>query len=137
VASLTRSEDLGRLVLRLAVGGLLLFHGIFKLEKGIAWMAGPLSNFGLPPFVGYGVYVGEIVAPLLLLVGVRARLAGLVVAFNMLMAIVLVVHPRLLTIAPSGGGWGIEIEAFFLLGGLSLFFLGAGRYALSTRSRWD
>jgi putative oxidoreductase len=137
MAAFARSEDLGKLVLRFAVGGLLLFHGIAKLDSGIAWMAGPLGRLGLPAFVGYGVYVGEIVAPLLLLVGLRSRLAGLVVAFNMLMAIVLVSHPKLFTLAERGGAWGIEIEAFFLLGGLSLFWLGGGRYALSTKSRWD
>jgi hypothetical protein len=41
------------------------------------------------------------------------------------------------TPAERGGGWGIEIEAFFLLGGISLFWLGGGRDAQSTKSRWD
>jgi len=133
----SRSEDLGKLLLRIAVGGLLLFHGIYKLQHGIDWMAGPLGRFGLPAFLGYGVYAGEIVAPILLLAGWRTRLAGLVVAFDLLMAIVLVVHPRLTTISERGGAWGVEIEAFFLLGGLALFWLGGGRYAVSRANRWD
>lgn len=83
VAPRTGWEDWGKLVLRLAIGGLLLFHGIAKLKGGISWMAGPLGAFGLPAFIGYGVYIGEIVAPLLLIAGKWTRLAGLVIAFNM------------------------------------------------------
>ena len=131
-------DDWGKLVLRLAVGGLLLFHGISKATNGIGWMAGPLSAVGLPAFVGYGAYVGEIVAPILAVVGKFSRIAGLVIAFNMLMAIVLVLRNRVFSINPQGGGWAIELEMLFLLGGVAIALLGSGRYALSKgRGRWD
>ena len=130
-------NDSGKLVLRLAVGVLLLLHGIAKLKNGIGWMAGPLGAFGLPPFVGYGAYVGEVVAPLLLIAGKWTRLAGLVVAFNMLGAIVLVLRDKIATLN-QGGGWAIELEMLFLLGGVALFLLGSGRYSLSRGlGRWD
>ena len=130
-------NDWGRLVLRLGVGVLLLLHGIFKLRNGIGWMAGPLSSVGLPAFVGYGVYVGEVVAPLFVIVGKFARLAGLVIAFNLLMAIVLVLRDKLFSLN-QGGGWAVELEMFFVFAGVAIFLLGSGRYSLSRgQGRWD
>ena len=132
------SDDWGKLLLRLAIGGLLLFHGISKATTGIGWMAGPLSAVGLPAFVGYGVYVGEIVAPILAIVGKFSRLAGVIIAFNMLTAIILVLRERIFSINPQGGGWAIELEMLFLLGGVAIALLGSGRYALSRgQGRWD
>jgi len=130
-------DDWGKLVLRVAVGLLLLLHGIFKLRNGIGWMAGPLSSVGLPAFIGYGVYVGEIVAPLFVIAGKFARLAGLVIAFNLLMAIVLVLRGKIFSLN-QGGGWAIELEMFFVLAGVAIFLLGSGRYSLSKgQGRWD
>lgn len=130
-------EDWGKLVLRLAVGVLLLLHGISKLRNGIGWMAGPLSSVGLPAFIGYGVYVGEVVAPLFVIAGKFARVAGLVIAFDLLMAIVLVLRDKLFSLN-QGGGWAVELEMLFLLGGVAIFLLGSGRYSLSKgQGRWD
>lgn len=130
-------QDWGKLVLRLAIGGLLLLHGIAKLKNGIGWMSGPLGAFGLPMFVGYGVYVGEIIAPVLAILGKWARLAGLVMAFNLLMAVVLVRRGDVLKLN-QGGGWAIEVEMLFLIGGVAIFLLGSGRYSLSKgQGRWD
>ena len=36
-----------------------------------------------PAFVQSGVYVGEVVAPVFIIVGLRTRIASLVVVFNM------------------------------------------------------
>lgn len=130
-------EDWGRLLLRLAVGGLLIFHGIAKIKNGIGWMAGPLSGLGLPAFVGYGVYVGEVVAPIFLVLGKWTRIAGLVVAFNMLSAIIIALRGQMFTLN-RGGGWAIELELMFLLGGIVIFLLGSGKYSVSKGSgRWD
>ena len=138
VSPSTDRADIGRLVLRLSTGGLLLFHGVAKLSNGIGWMAGMLGGIGLPAFFGYGVYVGEIVAPLLILAGKFTRPAGLIVAFNMLVAILLARRDAIMSVSPQGGGWAIELEMLFLLGGVALWFLGSGRYAISKgRGKWD
>lgn len=130
-------DDWARLLLRLAVGGLLIFHGIAKLKNGIGWMAGPLSGLGLPAFVGYGVYVGEVIAPIFILLGKWARIAGLVVSFNMLAAIVIALRSRVFTLN-TGGGWAIELELLFLLGGVTIFLLGSGKYSVSRgNGAWD
>jgi putative oxidoreductase len=134
---ITTRDDAGKLLLRVTVGGLLLFHGVSKLMGGISWMAGILASNHLPAFIGYGVYIGEVVAPILLLLGVFTRAAALIVAFNMLMAIVLVQRDKIFTLN-QGGGWTIELELLFLLGALSIFLLGSGRYALRRgKGRWD
>jgi putative oxidoreductase len=133
----TNRDDIGKLIVRLAIGGLLLFHGIAKLSNGIGWMGGMLGSIGLPAFVGYGVYVGEIVAPLLILAGKFTRPAGLVVAFNMLVATLLARRDSIGKLN-QGGGWDIELEMLFLLGGAALWFLGSGRFAASQgKGRWD
>ena len=130
-------EDWGKLLLRLAVGGLLIFHGIAKVRSGIGWMAGPLSELGLPAVVGYGAYVGEVVAPIFLMIGKWARIAGVVVAFNMLSAIIIALRGKVFTLN-MGGGWAIELELMFLLGGLTIFLLGSGRYSISKGGgAWD
>lgn len=130
-------EDWGKLLLRLAVGGLLIFHGIAKMRNGIGWMAGPLAGLGLPAFIGYGVYVGEVVAPIFLLLGKWARIAGVVVAFNLLSAIIIALRGQLFTLN-RGGGWAIELELMFLFGGLTIFLLGSGKYSISRgNGAWD
>ena len=129
VSSRAGWDDIGKLILRVTVAGLLLMHGITKLQKGIGWMGGVLQSHHLPAFIGYGVYVGEVVAPILLILGLFTRLAGLVVAFDMFMAIVLVQADKFFT-RNQAGGWAVELEMFFLLASVAIFFLGGGRYAV-------
>jgi putative oxidoreductase len=129
-------EDLGKLVLRVALAVIVLFHGVFKLRHGVAWIAQPLAGLGLPAFLAYGTYLAEVLAPVLLIVGYKARLAALVIGFDMLMAMVLVLRPALLTINERGGGWSVELEALILLSALAVFLLGSGRYRLG-RGAWD
>jgi putative oxidoreductase len=122
-------QDIGKLILRLTVAGLILFHGINKIIHGVAWMAGPLGAHHLPFFIAYGVYVGEVVAPVLLILGLWTRIAALLVAFNMAVAIGMEAW-HLALLINRGGGWGIELEAFYLLGAIAIFFLGTGRYGV-------
>ena len=125
--------DAGLLVLRLGVGAILLFHGLYKVTHGVAWIAGPLSGAGLPTWLQYGVYVGEILAPVLLILGLWTRLAALVIAFDMFMAIFLARRGDIGKINPMGGGWAIELEALLLIGALALALAGGGRFGLSKR----
>lgn len=128
--------SLGLLIARLSVGALLLFHGVFKLSSGIDWIKGMLAGIGLPQFFGYGVYVGEIVAPLLLIIGFRTKIGAAIIAFNMLVA-VLMVHSSKIGTLNQAGGWSIELDALFFFGAIALFFTGGGNYAVSKNSKWD
>lgn len=55
--------DIGKLILRLMVGGLMLFHGLAKITHGIEFIKGTLLSKGLPELMSYGVYVGEVDRP--------------------------------------------------------------------------
>jgi len=123
-------DDIGKFVLRIALGGIILFHGVFKLSNGVEWIREPLASLGLPGFLAYGAYVGEVLAPLLLIAGYKVRIAALLIAFDMLMAIILVLRPQVLAIKEAGGGWAIELEALLLLVSLGLTLTGGGRLGL-------
>ena len=105
------SEDLGKLILRLCLGGLLILHGIAKLKTGVAWMGGSLASAGLPPLLAYGVYVGELVAPVLIIIGLWARVGALLVMVNMLFALALV-HTADFFALGGSGGWRMSMLAF-------------------------
>jgi putative oxidoreductase len=123
------SQDLGKLVLRLLVGILVLLHGIAKLRFGISGIAGMVTNAGLPAAFAYLVYIGEVLAPALVIIGLWTRPAALVIFINMIVAIALVHAGELLQLNKTGG-WAIELQAMFLFGALAIALLGAGRYSL-------
>jgi putative oxidoreductase len=138
-ASRNRSstEDIGKLVLRLTVGVLVLFHGVAKVTGGIDMITGMLGKFGVPEGLGYLVYIGEVVAPLFVIVGAWTRPAALVIAVNMVVAVAMVHMSQLFTLAKTGG-YALELQAMFLLGAISIALLGAGRYSLAgARGRWN
>ncbi len=131
-------EDFGKLILRLGVAVLLGFHGFSKLKNGIGWMAGPLHAHHLPMFVGYGVYVAEVIAPVLLILGIFTRPAALVIVFDLLMALFLVVQGNAFKLQPQGGALGAEVQFLYIFSALAIAFLGSGRFALSKgKGRWD
>ncbi len=124
-----QAEDLGKFVIRLTLGLLLLGHGFAKITGGIDGIQGMLAGYGLPGVLAYGVFVGELVAPVLLIAGAYTRIAGLLVVVNMLFALALAHSGQLLSLTEQGG-WAIELQAFFLFSGLAVALLGSGRYAL-------
>jgi len=128
-------QDLGKLILRVGVAFLLLIHGIGKLQNGVGWMDGLLTAAHLPTFLAYGVYVGEIVAPIMLILGFFSRIAALVVAFDLLMAILLARRADIFTLNRAHGS-SIEVELLYVAGGLAIFFLGSGRFAVR-KGAWD
>jgi putative oxidoreductase len=131
------SDDAGKLVLRLTLGVLLLFHGYAKLTGNFGFVEGVVAKAGLPHFVAYLVFLGEVVGPVLVILGLWTRIGGLFVTISMLFAIVLVHRHQLLDLG-QGGGWGQELAAFYLLVGLSVALLGAGRYSVGgSRGRWN
>jgi putative oxidoreductase len=130
--------SIGKLVLRLAVGGLMAFHGISKLRHGVAWMAGPLGAHHFPAWLAYGVYVAEVVAPILLIAGILTRPAALVIVFEMMMATYLVLGAKAFDLDPQTGALHAELQLLYLFGALAIAFLGSGRFALlKGRGRWD
>jgi putative oxidoreductase len=131
------ADDLGKLLLRVTMGGLMLFHGVHKLHSGIGGIVRRIQETGLPEFFAYGVFVGEVIAPLLIIAGYLTRLAGVVLAFNMVVVIFLAHSGDVFTLG-SAGQWKIELPMMYLLGGVAIALLGAGRCSVSRgRGRFD
>jgi putative oxidoreductase len=128
--SLSHNRSLGLLVMRLTVGCLMLFHGIAKImhPDSLGFISGTLSAVGLPSFLSYGVYVGEVIAPLMIILGIFSRYAALVIVVNMVFAIFLV-HSGDVFALTEHGGWRLELQAFYLLGALAIVLMGSGRFA--------
>lgn len=125
----TNNNDAGKLVLRVALAAMLLFHGVAKLSGGIGFVADMLAKAGLPAVFGYGVYIGEVVAPLLILVGLFTRPAALIVAINMIVA-VLLAHTSQFFSLNETGGWALELQGMFFFAAVAVALLGAGRYSI-------
>lgn len=130
-----KNVNLGILIMRLSLGILMLLHGIAKLN-GIDGISGMLASKGLPTIFAYGVYVGEIIAPLLLIIGYRTRLAAIVFVVNCLVAILLA-HSNDVFALTAHGGWKIELLGLYTFGALALVFTGGGSYSLSHKNSWD
>ncbi len=129
-------NTIGLLLLRCTIGILILFHGIANMSSNYIFIKGVLEGYQIPGFLAYGVFIGEIIAPMLVVIGYRVRLNSLIIAFNFLIAILLA-HSSDIFSLNQFGGWGIELQALYLFGSMTIFFLGAGRYAVSTNSKWD
>ncbi|MEX0733884.1 MAG: DoxX family protein [Steroidobacteraceae bacterium] len=126
------NESTGKLILRITLGFLIVLHGIGKLTNGIDWLDGALTAAGLPTFFKYGVYVGEIVAPLLVIAGYYSRIGAWLIAVNMLFAIGLA-HWAEVFLLDQSGGLALEKQYMFLFSAIALALIGPGRYAINQK----
>lgn len=125
-------NDLAKLILRVALGALILLHGIAKLKGGVGPIEGMLQAHGVPGVFAYAVYVGEVVAPLMLLLGFHARAGGVLVAINMLVAVFLA-HMGELGRFNAQGGWALELQGMFFAAAVAIALVGPGRYSANGR----
>ena len=124
------ADDLGKLLLRLVLGVVVLFHGVYKVfhPAALDWIGGMLTKLGLPMELSFAVYLGEVLGPLLVIVGMFSRIGGLLIVINMIFAMVLVDRMALLQINKFGG-WQIETEVLLLVCGLAVLLGGSGKFA--------
>ncbi|MEN8711603.1 MAG: DoxX family protein [Arenicellales bacterium] len=129
--NLIHNDAMGKLVLRLTVAILMLFHGVAKIihPGSLEFIGNSLTAIGMPSAVAYGVYVGEVIAPLMVLIGFHSRLGGLLIVVNMIFAILLA-HPGDIFSLTKHGGWALELQGFYLFGGLAIALLGSGKFAV-------
>lgn len=126
-----RSTDLGLLLLRIALGGLMLFHGMHKLIYGVGFIGDMLADIGLPSFIAYGSLLAELVASLMIICGIWTRLASVVFAGNMVVAILMAHASEMFSLSPMTGGLVIELPLLYLLGAAVLCLTGGGRFAVT------
>lgn len=132
----TKNIDFGLLILRIVTGGLMLPHGIAKLFKGFDAVKNMLQAKGLPEFLWLGVPLTEVLAPILLILGVFTRVSGLMILIVMVFAIYLTIGMGAFQAGKSGGLTG-ELNFLFMINGLFLFLVGPGKYALGkSRKFW-
>ena len=120
------NPNIGILILRITVGGLLLLHGIHKISDGIEKQIQLLSSNGIPGQLMYFVYISEIVAPVLLIMGVFTRISALTIVVTMITIIYVIPAP--LFGLDNHGASVIESQLFYLFIPVALFFTGPGRY---------
>lgn len=125
-------DDAGKLLLRLAVGGLMLFHGIHKLIDGVDGISGMLAAQDCPGLSPTVCWWGSGRSCLLIL-GVLTRPAALVLAFTMVVAWLMVGLDKTFAL-DAVGAWAIENLVYFFVGALAIALLGAGRYSLAGQS---
>lgn len=126
------NDGVGKLILRLALGGLILLHGIAKLKGGIGFITDTVTGAGMPAFFAYAVYIGEVVAPLLVIAGWYSRIGAAIIGINMLFAIGLVHRAEFFTLNQSGG-WALELQGMFLFGAIALALMGPGHYRVNDK----
>lgn len=116
------------LVLRLALGGMYLAHGLIKLFVFTpAGTAGFFESLGYPAILGYLVMTVEIGGGLLLLAGVLTRWVALAL-IPVLLGAVQVHFASGFLFSAQGGGW--EYPAFLTLVSIGVAMLGDGAYSL-------
>lgn len=130
-----KSLDVGLLILRLSLGLLMLLHGIAKIPD-LSGIKGLLLMHGLPSFIAYGVLVGEVLAPIALIIGFRTRIAALIFAINCIVALLLAHAGDVFTMSGTGG-WALELLGLYMFGSVALFFTGGGNLSISKKNMWD
>lgn len=123
--------DLGLLLLRVAIGGVMLAHGLQKFGllggPGLEGITGFFTNVGFRPARAWALLVAvvEALGGVLLIVGLLTPVAGLLIAADLLVAIVVVHWPRF---------WaqdsGLEFPLPIAAGALALALVGPGAWSI-------
>lgn len=131
-----RNKNVAIFLFRISIPFTMLIYGIDKITNGTGFIGSLLDAYNLPSFLVYGVFIGEIIAPIMLLLGYRSRLAGLLFAFNCLLAILMAQVQYFFTLNQYGG-WTLDLLFIYLVAGVAFYFSGAGKHAISTSHAWD
>nr|WP_208326961.1 DoxX family protein [Providencia heimbachae] len=128
-------DDAGKLLLRFAVGGLMLFHGMSKLMTGASGIKALLASYGLPEFIAYGSIAGEVIAPIFIVLGILTRPSALLVAFTMFVAWLMIGLDKTFLLDKTGA-WAIESLVYFFISAIALAFMGSGKYSVMRNACW-
>lgn len=126
-----QNSDIAKLILRVSLGVLILFHGVHKLIHGIGGVKAMVNSAGLPELLSYGVFMGELIAPIFIILGLYARVASLVLSVNMLMGIYLA-YGFVFSLSKYGG-LAMESPLLFFIMAILVVLLGSGRYAVNSK----
>jgi putative oxidoreductase len=124
--------DLALLLLRLALGAILLFHGLPKIMNYGATVGGFQSmQIPAPSLSAIFAIIAEVIGGILILLGIAVDLAGILVAIEMLGAIFLVHWSNGFDF--TKGGWEHPFSVMIMA--LAVALAGPGEFAVGGRSR--
>ena len=124
--------DLALLLLRLALGAILLFHGLPKIMNyGATVGAFQSMQIPAPTLAAIFAVIAEVIGGILILLGIAVDLAGLLVAIDMLGAIFLVHWSNGFDF--TKGGW--EHPFSVLVMALVVALAGPGGYSVGGKPR--
>ena len=118
-------NDLALLVLRVGFGGFMLTHGIPKINmlSNPSDFSDPLGVGGLTSLIL--TLIGEVVAPILIIIGFKTKLAAIPAAITMAVA-GFVVHAA----DPLGKK---EHALLYLIAFVAIFLAGPGKYSIDRK----
>ena len=125
------NSDIAKLLLRVSLGIFILFHGFYKIIHGIGGVESMLAAASLPQFLAYGVYLGELISPIFIILGLYARVASLVLAFNMLVAMYL--DYGFSFALAKYGGLAMESPLMFFVMAIVIALLGSGKFSINNK----
>ena len=124
---LDRLQPLGLLVLRLALGAIMIVHGYHKVFGGLHQFAGWAGSMGIPAWLAYVAAFTEFLGGILILAGFFTRAAAFALSVDLVVAMVKVDF--------HGGLFGVlghtDKETSFALAAIAfaLIFFGGGSIA--------
>lgn len=122
------NNDHGALISRLALGGILLSHGLLKaLVFTVAGTVGYFESLGLPVIAAYMTIFGEIIGGIAILLGLYTRLASLL-SLPIFIGAIWVHSANGWVFSNQGGGW--EFPLFLTIMALSVALQGSGSFAV-------
>lgn len=123
-------QDLAPTVIRIALGAAFVTHGYPKLFKMFPGFAGWLDSIGIKPGKFWALVVGvvEFFGGIALILGIFTQLAALLIAVNMVVAMVKVKWGAAKYVETERMGWELDLAYFAMA--VSLLLTGPGAYAL-------
>ena len=131
-------EDVAKLVLRVSVCAMIMIRG-WAVLHGEQAIRDTLMRWHMPTELAYSSLFFEEFAPLMVILGVYARVGASAMVFWMGMAFALahVDTGHLLQLDAVNVGWRVEGPFFVLVCSLCVALLGAGRYGLNIGGTWN
>jgi len=114
--------DEALLLIRLGFGGFMLTHGIPKISKlsNAAEFSDPLNIGGLPSLIL--CLIGEVLAPVLIIIGLKTKLATIPAAITMIVA-AFIVHA-------NDDLASKEHALLYLIAFVAIFLAGPGKFSI-------
>jgi len=125
---LDRLQPLALLLMRLALGAIMVAHGYHKVFGGLQHFAHMVGGMGIPIWLGYVAAFTELLGGLLILVGFFTRPAAFAVCIELAVAIWKVHLHNGLMGSPDRPGYEFPLAAAALA--LALIFFGGGPISL-------